>query len=144
MISILFIIIKIGIFQYINSIELNLKNTHAFSLSNGNVFILHEDGVNVYNYNFTICLYSYDFDGIKLIPINVSNKYISIIQCSDSNQYVVAFIYKKIYIFSNRGQYLFNVQNLDSYFLDFITIEPIYEKISFLYIIIKIMFISFF
>ena len=133
MISILFIIIKIGIFQYINSIELNLKKTHAFSLSNGNVFILHEDGVNVYNYNFTICLYSYDFDGIKLIPINVSNKYISIIQCSDSNQYVVTFIYKKIYIFSNRGEYLFNVQNLDSYFLDFITIEPIYEKISFLY-----------
>ena len=73
MISFLFIIIKIGIFQYINSIDLNLKNPHAFSLSNGNVFILHEDGVNVYNYNFTICLYSYDFDGIKLIPNNIVN-----------------------------------------------------------------------
>ena len=133
MISILFIIIKIVIFQYINSIDLDLKNPHAFSLSNGNVFILHEDGVNVYNYNFTICLYSYDFDGIKLIPNNIANKYISIIQCLDSNQYIIAFVYKKIYIFSSRGQYLFNIQSLDSYFSDLLTIEPIYEKISFLY-----------
>ena len=133
MISFLFIIIKIGIFQYINSIDLNLKNPHAFSLSNGNVFILHEDGINVYNYNFTICLYSYDFDRIKLIPNNIANKYISIVQSSDFNQYVIAFVYKKIYIFSRRGQYLFNIQSLDSYFSDFLTIEPIYEKISFLY-----------
>ena len=76
MISILFIIIIIDIFQYINSIELNLKNPHSFSLSNGNIFILHEDGVNVYNHNFTICLYSYDFDGIKLIQNNIAEKYI--------------------------------------------------------------------
>ena len=133
MISILFIIIKIGIFQYINSLDLNLKNPHAFSLSNGNVFILHEDGVNVYNHDFTICLHSYDFYGIKLIPNNIANKYISIIQCSDSNQYLIAFVYKKIYIFSSQGQYLFNIQNLDSYFPDFLSVEPIYEKISFLY-----------
>jgi len=102
MISILFILIKIGIFQYINSIELNLKNPHSFSLTNGNVFILHEDGVNVYNHNFTICLYSYDFDGIKLIQNNIADKYISIIQCSDSNQYVIAFVYKILFFFKPR------------------------------------------
>ena len=133
MISILFILIKIGIFQYINSIELNLKNPHSFSLTNGNVFILHEDGVNVYNHNFTICLYSYDFDGIKLIQNNIADKYISIIQCSDPNQYVIAFVYKILYFFSSQGQYLFNIQSLDSYFSDFLSVEPIYEKISFLY-----------
>ena len=74
MISIFFIIIKIGIIQFINSMVLNLKYPHSFSLSNGNIFILHEDGVKVYNYNFTICLYSYNFDGNKLIPFNIANK----------------------------------------------------------------------
>ena len=133
MISILFIIIKICIFQYINSIDFNLKNPHSFSLSNGNIFILHEDGVIVYNYNFTICLYSYDFDGIKLIQNTIQDKYISIIQCSDPYEYVIAFVFKKIYIFTNKGKYLFSVQNLDSYFSDLLTIEPIYEKISFLF-----------
>ena len=135
--QIFFIIIFINLNQIVISEEglflksLNLDYTHALSLINGNIFILHKDGVIVYNYNFTIILYSYNFDGNPIIPSEEENNFTSIIQCDDDiNQYVVAIIKYEIYIFSSRGQYLFKVQN--NFFSDFIT-NSIYTHYSFLY-----------
>ena len=130
----LFIIILVNILIIINcSIDLNLKNPHALSLLNGNIFIIHENGVNVYNYNYTICLYNYNFNGNKLISLDIENNFISIIQCPDNDKYVLAFIYNRIYIFSSRGYYLFDIKNLDSHFSDFQTTESIFADFSFLY-----------
>ena len=104
--QILFIIIFINLNQIIISEEglflksLNLDYTHALSLINGNIFIIHKDGVVVYNYNFTIILYSYNFDEYPIIPSEKENNFTSIIQCDDDiNQYVVAIIENVIYIF---------------------------------------------
>ena len=111
--------------------SINLDYTHALALINGNIFIIHKDGVAVYNYNFTIILYSYNFDGYPIIPSEKENNFTSIIQCDDDiNQYVVAIIENVIYIFSSRGQYLFKVQN--TFFSDFIT-NSVYTYYSFLY-----------
>ena len=135
--QIFFIIIFINLNQIIITDEnlflksLNLNYTHALSLINGNIFILHKDGVIVYNYNFTIILYSYNFDGNPIIPSEEENNFTSIIQCDDDiNQYVVAIIKYETYIFSSRGQYLFKVQN--TFFSDFIT-NSVYTYYSFLY-----------
>ena len=135
--QILFIFIFININQIVITDEslflksLNLNYTHVLSLINGNIFILHKDGIIVYNYNFTIILYSYNFDGNPIIPSEKENNFTSIIQCDDDiNQYVMAIIKYEIYIFSSRGQYLFKIQN--TFFSDFIT-NSIYTHYSFLY-----------
>jgi len=114
--QILFIIIFIIFLK-----SLNLDYTQALSLINWNIFIIHKDGVIVNNYNFTIILYSYNFDGYPIISSEKENNFTSIIQYDDDdiNQYVVAIIENVIYIFSSRGQYLFKVQN--NFFSDFIT-----------------------
>jgi len=115
--------------------EFNIDYTHALSLLNGNFFLIHQNGVKVYNYNFTSLLYDYYFDGKTLIPSKDLNNNIYIIQCSDdANQYVLVLIYKEIYVFSSRGQYLFNVQNTQL-FLDFSNEELYYQYriFSFLY-----------
>ena len=89
--------------------NLNLDYVHALSLINGNIFILHKNGVIVYNYNFTIKLYDYNFNGNILIPTMLDNNLTSIIQSSDDiNQYVLAIINNNIYIFSSKGLYLFH------------------------------------
>ena len=134
--QILFILIMINIKQIVISDDLLLKNlnldyTHALSLTNGNIFIIHKNGVMVYNYNFTIILYSYNFDGNPIISSEEENNFTSIIQCDDdNNQYIVAIIKNNIYIFSSKGQYLFKKSN--NFFKDFIT-NSIYIKYSILY-----------
>ena len=111
--------------------NLDLNYTHALSLINGNIFIIHKNGVVVYNYNFTIILYNYDFGGIPLISSEEDNNFTSLIQCNDDiNQYVLALINDKTYIFSSRGLYLFHTSN--TLFTDFST-EVFYHYYSFLY-----------
>ena len=112
--------------------NLDLDFTHALSLINGNIFIIHKNGVIVYNYNFTIILYNYDLGGIPLISSEADNNLTSLIQCDDdNNQYVLALINDKIYIFSSRGQYIFHISNT-SLFSDFST-DFFYQYYSFLY-----------
>ena len=133
--QILFIFIMININQIVindNALYImDLNYTHALSLINGNIFIIHKNGVNVYNYNFTLIIYSYNFDGNPIISSEEENNFTSIIQCDDdNNQYIVAIIKNNIYIFSSRGQYLFKTSN--NFFSDFIT-NSIYIQYSFLY-----------
>ena len=127
-------IIQIVITQYSTNLEgtLELNYTHSLSLFNGNTFILHKNGVLVYNYNFTIILYNNNFGGVPLISSEKENNLTSIIQCDDDlNQYVITIIYDKIYVFSSRGQYLFHVTN--TLFTNFPTEGFNYTYFSFIY-----------
>ena len=110
--------------------SLDLDYTHSLSLLNGNIFIIHKNGVIVYNYDFTIPLYNYNFEGNPLIPNEIDNNFTSLIQCNNNKQYVLAIIYTKIYIFSSRGQYLFHIS--ENLFSDYKT-EFIYQYYSFIY-----------
>jgi hypothetical protein len=112
---------------------LDIDYTHALSLLNGNIFILHKNGVIVYNYNFSIILYNNNFEGATIINSEEENSLTSIIQCeNDNNQYIVALIKNTIHIFSARGEYLFSIENT-SLFSDFSITNIIYIYYSFLY-----------
>ena len=86
--------------------EINLDYTHSLSLINGNVFIIHKNGIRVYDYNFSIILYEYNFGGTPIISSDNDSIFTSIIQCYDNEQYVIATIGDNIYVFSSKGQYL--------------------------------------
>ena len=62
------------------SIDLNLNYPHFLSLSNGNIFIIHEKGAIVYNYDFSIPLYDDNFGGNIIISSEVENELTSVIQ----------------------------------------------------------------
>ena len=110
--------------------ELNLDYTHSLTLINGNVFIIHKNGVRVYDYNFTITIYEFNFGGTPIISSEDDNNFTSIIQCNDNEKYVIAIIKDNIYIFSAKGQYLSHKPiNLFSDFL----INNYYKYYSFLY-----------
>jgi len=110
--------------------ELNLDYTHSLALINGNVFIIHKNGVKVYDYNYSITIYEYNFGGIPIISSEDDNNFTSIIQCNDNEQYVIAIIKDNIYIFSAKGQYLSHKPiNLFSDFLS----NNYYKYYSFLY-----------
>ena len=110
--------------------ELNLDYTHSLALINGNVFIIHKNGVKVYDYNYSITIYEYNFGGIPIISSEDDNNFTSIIQCNDNEQYVIAIIKDNIYIFSAKGQYLSHKPiNLFSDFLS----NNYYKYHSFLY-----------
>ena len=116
------IFVLLNIIQFIiNNDELYEENldidyTHSLSLLNGNVFILHKNGVLVYNYNFTVILYDLR---LNLIPTELDNNFTSLIQCNDNNKnYIIALINNNIYIFSGKGLFLFNVNN-NNLFSDF-------------------------
>ena len=111
--------------------SLDLEYTHSISLLNGNTFIIHKNGVIVYNYDLTVILYNYNFGGNPLISSEKDNNFTSLIQSNNNvNQNVFAIINTKIYIFSSRGEYLFHISyNL---FSDFKT-DVIYQHYSFLY-----------
>ena len=126
----------IFLFNLFGLIALNnldsLDYTHSLSLINGNIFIIHRNGVMVFNYNFTIILYDYNFNGEILILSDKENNLTSLIQCSDNvNQYVIAIIYNKIYIFSSRGEYLFHLTN--NFFSDYSFDNLIYFSYTFLF-----------
>ena len=112
--------------------SLDLYYTHPLELFNGNLFILHSKGVIVYNYNFTIILYQYNFGGSILISSDEQNELTSIIQCNDNtNQYVIALIYKDIYIFSSIGKYIFHKVNTNIF--SSLSTSIYYECYTFLY-----------
>ena len=133
----LLLYIFINLFQIIinqDSLKVNnldLNYTHTLSLSNGNIFIIHKNGVNVYNYNFTIKLYDFDFGGNLLIPSETDNDLTSIIQSKDDiNKYVIAIINNIIYVFTSKGQYYFHFSH--TLLSDFST-NVLYKYYSFLY-----------
>ena len=101
-----------NLFQVIINDEENLlvktldyDYTHAITLLNGNLFILHRNGVVVYNYNFTSIIYTYN---ISLISSDEENEYVSIVQCDDYDKYVLSLMKNNLYVFSSSGKYIFH------------------------------------
>ena len=131
-----FLLIFINIYQDIfsrpiyNMKELDLDFIHPIALLNGNIFIIHKNGVVVYNYNFTEILYSNNLEGSPIIASEEENDLTSVIQCSDNDKNVFAIIKNNIYIFSSRGQYIFHQRII--LFSDFRT-DVYYKYFSFLY-----------
>ena len=123
--NLVFFFVCLNLFQFINGEDLYIKSldldyTHVITLLNGNVFIIHKNGVIVYNYNFTIILYDFDFGGNQLISSEFENDFVSIIQCNnDTNNYVLAMFYNSIYVFLSKGKYIFHKSH--SFFEDFPT-----------------------
>ena len=112
--------------------SLDLSYSHWISLLNGNIFILHSKGVIVYNYNFTIILYQYNFGGSTLISSDKEDNLTTIIQCDDNaDKYIIALICNNIYVFSYRGQYLFKI--LDTNIFSSLPSLVYYNSYSFLY-----------
>ena len=133
---IFFYLVFINIYQVVfnrtaNKVkDLDLDYIHPIALLNGNIFIIHKNGVLVYNYNFTEILYNYNFGGIPIIPSEEENELTSVIQSKDNEKNVIALINDTIYVFSSRGQYLFDKQI--NPFSDFRT-DAYFKYFSFLY-----------
>ena len=114
--TIFFFLFLINIYQVVinrsaNKIkDLDLEFIHPIALLNGNIFIIHKNGVLVYNYNFTEILYNNNFEGIPIISSETVNELTSVIQSKDNEKNVFALINDTIYIFSSRGLYLFHKQ----------------------------------
>ena len=130
----LFHFIIINLIKIINLYDLEIVNTnldftHALSLKNGNIFLLHQNGVIVYNYNMTIILYNYEH---SFISSEYENNLTTVIQCDDdnNNHYVIALINNNLHIFSSRGQFLFTIINN---LLADISTELVFISYSFLY-----------
>ena len=110
--------------------DLDLEYIHPITLLNGNIFIIHKNGILVYNYNFTNILYNNNFGGIPIIPSEEESEMTSVIQCKDNEKYVIALINDTIYAFSSQGLYLFDKQI--NPFSDFRT-DIYFKYFSFLY-----------
>ena len=130
-----FFLIFINIYHVITRVvvkikDLDLEYIHPITLLNGNIFIIHKNGVLVYNYNFTNILYNNNFGGIPIISSEEESELTSVIQCKDNGKYVIGLINDTFYVFSSQGQYLFDKQiNL---FTDFRT-DIYFKYFSFLY-----------
>jgi hypothetical protein len=126
-----FIIINLNTIINQNAIEIvdtNLNFIHALSLKNGNIFLLHQNGVIVYNYNMTIILHNYEH---SFISSESENNLTTLIQCDDDiNQYIIALINNNLHIFTSRGQFLFTILNN---LLDDLSTELFFVSYSFLY-----------
>ena len=106
-----FIIINIFpiIINHYEIVDTSLDFTHALSLKNGNIFLLHQNGVIVYNYNMTIILHNYEH---LFISSEYENNLTTVIQCEDNNNhYIIALINNNLHIFTSRGQFLFTISN---------------------------------
>ena len=134
--KIFFYLVFINIYQVVitravNKIkDLDLDYIHPIALLNGNIFIIHKNGVLVYNYNFTVILYNYNFGGIPIISSEEESELTSVIQCKDNDKNVFVLINDTIYAFSSRGLYLFDKQ-INS-FSDYRT-DVYFKYFSFLY-----------
>ena len=112
----------------IEIVDTNLDYIHALSLKNGNIFLLHQNGVIVYNYNMTKILHNYEH---SFISSEEENNLTSIIQCEDNNNhYIIALIKNNLHAFTSLGQFLFTITNN---VLDDLSKNITYISFSFLY-----------
>ena len=121
-------LIKIINLYDIEIVDTNLNFIHALSLKNGNIFLLHKNGVIVYNYNMTIILHNHEH---LFISSEYENNLTAVIQCEDNNNhYIIALINNNLHIFTSRGQFLFTISNK---LLDDLSVELVFVSYSFLY-----------
>ena len=112
----------------IEIVDTKLDFIHALTLKNGNIFLLHQNGVIVYNYNMTIILHNYEH---SFISSEEENNLTTLIQCEDNNNhYIIALIKNNLHVFTSLGQFLFTIPNN---LLEDLSKNIIYISYSFLY-----------
>ena len=106
-----------------NNISLieNSEYPHSLVLSNGNLLIMHKNGINLYNPSVTNLLKQYNFTEEYIIDTDRENSITSIFQEEETNNNYILIIAKNIlYIFtqdlenilmSNLGEYLISDPN---------------------------------
>ena len=104
----IFILLVLNISK-INSTN-SYTNPKIISLLNGNLFIIHKDGIDICYKDFTKIKTSLTFSENEKITIDNLSK----IEISKfDNGYVICIIIDKIYIFDNEGKFLFQHKNIN-------------------------------
>ena len=97
------------------------------ALTNGNIFIIHQDGINVCNSGVTkIIKNSYQFNEDEKISKDILVN-VTIIQFSDG--FIISFIKDKLFFFDNNGNYLDKKEEFFSHSNVYISISS-YKMIS--------------
>ena len=111
--SILFLKDKLFIiflsFHFIQSLNSTLYFDYPYyiTLSNDNIFLIHYEGIDIYDSSFNkinqIIQFSGDEEMTKEIFSNIKIKY--------DNEYILSIINDKIYIFNNDGKFLYKSED---------------------------------
>ena len=113
MLLICLIIIKI---IYTNTLEISSIYPHCLVLSNKNLLIVHQTGINIYDSSLGNSLFDYSFDDNDKLSSDVEGTTISIFQETESEE-SYAFILAKniIYIFSSLQNKIIFKKDLSQY-----------------------------
>ena len=113
------IFIFLHIISQVNSL-LSYEYPHSVTLSNGNIFLIHQGGIDIYDSSFKqteqILKFSDEEEMTKENFAKISLRY--------ENEYILSIINDKIFIFDNEGKFLYknnekltNNETIDNYAL---------------------------
>ena len=102
--------------------ETYYNNPTTISLSNGNLFIIHQNGIDICDENLSKISTKMTFSSENLITTdNLSKVTIS----KFDNGYIICSIHNSIYIFNNEGKFIFEGKNINRYTNpDYYTLAP--------------------
>ena len=96
------IFIFLHIINQINSI-LSYDYPYSLTLSNGNIFLIHQEGIDIYDSSFKNISRIIKFSGQEEMTKEIFAK----IELKYDNEYILSIINDKIYIFDNEGKFLY-------------------------------------
>ena len=108
----IFLIIIIFKYQYIKSIQLNEKFPSAFLLSNGDLFLVSENGFKLYDSTFKILKKDFNFTEELKITSEQQAEMTSIAQFSDG--IIIALVRNNLFAFESNGELIVR-QDLNDY-----------------------------
>ena len=133
--KIIYFIICFQLIENVNS-KIYFTYPYAITLSNKNIFIVHQLGVDVIDPSFTqilkkVIVFSEDE------KISTENE-LSKVEIKYKNQYIIALIKDKIYIFNNEGDFLCvsNAKITSDTSIEYYTLVPIEIKSQIYYFIV--------
>ena len=100
------IFIFLHIINQIKSI-LSYDYPHSLTLSNGNIFLIHQEGIDIYDSSFKKISQIMKFSGEEEMTKEIFAK----IELKYDNEYILSIINDKIYIFNNEGKFLYKSNN---------------------------------
>mgnify|MGYP002624199862 CR=1 FL=1 len=133
------IILFLLMFGKYNSQAPLFKYPQAITLSNGDIFIIHQTGIELYDSNMTTkrsTIATLEEDEKVYNKSHLSKTTISKFKNED-NEYIIALIQDKIFIFDNNGQKLYKSENkIPELQGDYYTLVPIKKDANSYYYII--------
>ena len=112
----IFLIIIIFKYQHIKSIQLNEKYPSAFLLSNGDLFLVSENGFKLYDSNFKALKKDFNFTEGQKITSEQEAEMTSIAQFSDG--IIIALVKNNLYAFESNGVLIVQ-QDLNDYLTNY-------------------------